>query len=116
MILKKYRGDRDKTNLIFKELRSVPSLDNEFEVQRKTSFANRGFIRQLKKIAELAEIDKPLSMHISRHTFGNLSGDKIPVQMLQKLYRHSSITTTIGYQANFSNKEADEALEKVLGF
>jgi len=114
VILEKYREERDKSNLIFKELRSIPDLDNDFEVQRKISFANRGLIRQLKKIAFLAEIDKPLSMHISRHTFGNLSGDKIPVQMLQKLYRHSSITTTIGYQANFIFKDSDEALEKVL--
>lgn len=115
-VLEKYRQKRDQTNLIFPELRSIPNLDNEFEVQKKVAFANRSIMKQLKKIAELTGIDKKLSMHISRHTFGNLSGDTIPVQMLQKLYRHSSITTTIGYQANFINKEADEALEKVLGF
>ena len=54
-------------------------------------------------------------MHIARHTFGNISGDKIPIQMLQKLYRHSHIATTIGYQANFIFKGADEALEAVIG-
>ena len=32
--------------------------------------------------------------------------------MLQKLYRHSDIKTTIGYQAN---KDADEALDAVIG-
>ena len=53
-------------------------------------------------------------MHISRQTFGNLSGEEIPIQMLQKLYRYTSITTTINYQANFIYKDADEALEKVL--
>lgn len=36
--------------------------------------------------------------------------------MLQKLYRHSSITTTIGYQANFIHKDTDEALNAVIGF
>lgn len=55
-------------------------------------------------------------MHIARHTFGNISGDKIPIQMLQKLYRHSSVTTTINYQANFMKKEADAALDKVVDF
>lgn len=55
-------------------------------------------------------------MHIARHTFGNLSGDKIPIQMLQKLYRHTSILTTIGYQANFINKDTDEALDAVLNY
>ncbi len=55
-------------------------------------------------------------MHIARHTFGNISGDRIPIQMLQKLYRHSSITTTIGYQGNFIHQSADDALEAVIGF
>lgn len=53
-------------------------------------------------------------MHISRHTFGNLSGDEIPLQMLQKLYRHTSITTTINYQSSFIYKDADEALDRVI--
>lgn len=55
-------------------------------------------------------------MHIARHSFGNISGDKIPIQMLQKLYRHSSVTTTILYQSNFMQKDTDAALEKVLNF
>lgn len=33
----------------------------------------------LKRIAEKAEINKPLSMHIARHTFGNIFGDKISI-------------------------------------
>jgi len=55
-------------------------------------------------------------MHIARHSFGNISGDKIPIQMLQKLYRHSSVTTTIRYQTNFMHKDADDALDKVINF
>jgi hypothetical protein len=55
-------------------------------------------------------------MHIARHTFGNISGDKIPIQMLQKLYRHSDIKTTMGYQANFIHKDADDALDAVISF
>jgi hypothetical protein len=35
--------------------------------------------------------------------------------MLQKLYRHSSITTTIGYQSSLIHKDADDALDAVLG-
>lgn len=35
--------------------------------------------------------------------------------MLQKLYRHTSITTTINYQANFMFKDADDALDAVIG-
>jgi integrase/recombinase XerD len=60
------------------------------------------------------KISKKLTMHIARHSFGNIAGDKIPIQMLQKLYRHSSIRTTINYQQNFMHQETDEALDKVI--
>ena len=55
-------------------------------------------------------------MHIARHTFGNIAGDKIHPLMLQKLYRHSDLKTTIKYQSNFIHKEADEALDEVVNF
>jgi len=97
-------------------LKVLHDLSNDFQVQKKIAFADKRLNKALKKVAELAGIEKKLTMHIARHTFGNLSGDKIPVQMLQKLYRHSSITTTIGYQANFIHKDADDALDAVIGF
>ena len=86
-----------------------------YNVQRKISYAVKRLNKALLHVAKQANITKPLTMHISRHTFGNISGEKIPVQMLQKLYRHSSVITTIGYQANFINKTADDALEAVIG-
>ena len=36
--------------------------------------------------------------------------------MLQKLYRHSNLKTTINYQTNFIHKEADDALDTVVDF
>jgi hypothetical protein len=36
--------------------------------------------------------------------------------MLQKLYRHTDIETTIGYQSNFIHQDVDDALETVLNF
>lgn len=55
-------------------------------------------------------------MHIARHSFGNIAGDAIHPLMLQKLYRHSDLKTTLNYQANFIHKEADEALDSVVNF
>ena len=62
----------------------------------------------------MCDIKINLSNHISRHSFGNIAKNKISPEILQKLYRHSNIKTTIGYQANFIHKEADEALKMVL--
>ena len=36
--------------------------------------------------------------------------------MLQKLYQHSNLKTTINYLANFIRKEADDALDAVVDF
>ncbi len=82
----------------------------------KTRNAARLLNKHLKRVATECGIEKNLSTHIARHSFGNLAGDKIHPLMLQKLYRHSELKTTINYQANFIHKEADEALEQVLSY
>ncbi|WP_028524491.1 site-specific integrase [Runella limosa] len=114
-IINQYRMDEKKNDLIFPELKVLNDLNDTYNVQRKISYAVKRLNKALLHVAKQANITKPLTMHISRHTFGNISGEKIPVQMLQKLYRHSSVITTIGYQANFINKTADDALEAVIG-
>lgn len=54
-------------------------------------------------------------MYISPHSFGIISGDKIPLQTLQKLYRRNPVQTTISYQSAFIHKGADEAIDAVTG-
>ena len=115
-ILARYKSTADKSGLVFPDLRVVQDLNNQFEVERRTAFVDKSLNEYLKKIAVLAGIEKNLTMHIARHTFGNIAGDKIPVQMLQKLYRHSSILTTIGYQSNFMHRESDDAVDAVTNF
>ncbi|MCX6315983.1 MAG: site-specific integrase [Bacteroidetes bacterium] len=114
-ILEQYKQFREnKDDLIFPDLKGC-DFDNAFKTQRTIAFRTSATDKCLRlHVAPEAGIDKKLTMHIARHTFGNISGDKIPIQMLQKLYRHSSITTTIGYQQNFIHKDADDALEAVL--
>ena len=116
-ILEKYVEFRENADdLIFPELKKVHDMDDEFDMKRKIAFATSRYDKFLRQqIAPLAKIEGKLTMHIARHTFATLAGDKVPVQMLQKLYRHSDIKTTIGYQANFINQDADDALDAVLG-
>ncbi len=115
-ILKSYRSDKKgNEDFIFPELK-VADLNNPSDIFAKSNSAIHKFNSYLKEIASLAGIDKKITTHIARHSFGNISGDKISPQMLQKLYRHSDLKTTIGYQANFIHKEADEALEIVMNY
>ena len=114
-ILNNYKS-KDKSSLIFPNLSMIENHSNLFEVQKRISNAVKTIDESLQKLVAILGIDKKLTMHIARHTFGNLSGDKIPIQLLQKLYRHTSITTTIGYQSNFINQDTDEALDSVMTY
>jgi len=114
-ILEFYKKDKRSINdFVFPEMKKA-DLKSKKDVYTKIKTASRKFNRYLKKIATKAKIDKNLSNHIARHTFGNIAGEKIPVQMLQKLYRHSDIQTTIMYQSNFMFKDTDDALDAVVG-
>lgn len=113
-IIQQYQEDkRNREDFIFPELKKANFKDKR-DILRISKNGNRLINKYLKLISEKLELNKPLTMHIARHTFGNLSGDKIPIQMLQKLYRHSDITTTINYQKAFIFKDADDALDAVL--
>lgn len=116
-ILLDYKSNsKENGEFVFKNLNTVSNHSDLFEVQKKISNATKTIDESLQKLAVILEIEKKITMHIARHTFGNLSGDRIPIQMLQKLYRHTSILTTVGYQSNFVNKETDEALNSVINF
>ncbi|TLP74166.1 tyrosine-type recombinase/integrase [Maribacter sp. ACAM166] len=114
-IIRLYENRRISTDNIF------PFLDNvnpksEYDKFVKIRNASSLFDKYLKRIGKQCGIEKNLSNHIARHSFGNIAGDSISPYMLQKLYRHSDLKTTIGYQANFIHKEADEALDAVINF
>ncbi len=116
-ILSQYESQkRSSDDVVFPYLKMLADLTDAYLVQKKIANAINRIDESLREVARLAKIDKKLTMHIARHTFGNISGERIPIQMLQKLYRHSSITTTIAYQANFIHKDADAALDAVISF
>lgn len=114
-ILEEYTdGKRSNDDFVFPELKDADET-NQFVMERTIAFKTSAIDKCLKKdVAPVANITKKLTMHIARHSFATEAGDKISIQMLQKLYRHSQITTTIGYQSAFINRDADDALDAVL--
>jgi integrase len=113
-ILEQYRENKLAHNLVFDDLQNLPSLDNENEVKKRIKARVHAINDRLKMIANKIELTKPLTNHISRHTFAQLAGSKIPLPVLQKLYRHTSIVTTMNYQSHFTNEDSDSALDAVL--
>jgi integrase len=115
-ILEFYKEDQKSySDFIFPELKKVGNKEIPAKYGAIKSAIKR-FNNNLADIAKLAKIDKKITNHIARHSFGNIAGDKVSPQMLQKLYRHSSLSTTMGYQANFIHKSSDAALDSVINF
>ena len=117
VILDQYRSvDKSENALVFPELENADFSD-AFTLQRTSGYKTSATDKILKTlVAPACGIEKRLTMHLARHTFAQLAGDKIPIQILQKLYRHSSIITTMGYQSNFTNQQTDDALDTVIGY
>lgn len=115
-ILDFYKKQKRANNgFVFPFLKNA-EIKNAEDIFIKTRNATKLFNKYLKRISEKCGIEKNLSNHIARHSFGNIAGDKIHPLMLQKLYRHSDLKTTLNYQANFIHKDADDALDSVINF
>ncbi len=113
-ILEQYPRGTNAHDLVFHDLAKLPDLSKANEVLNYIKTRNRVCNDYLKKIAVKAGITKPLTMHIARHSFAQISADRIPANVLQKLYRHTDIKTTMQYQSNFMTKMTDDALEAVI--
>ncbi|MBI3521051.1 MAG: tyrosine-type recombinase/integrase [Bacteroidetes bacterium] len=100
---------------VFPELKKAKA--NPKDIHTKIRTANKKVNEDLSILVAAAKIEKDISLHISRHTFGNISKGNIPPEVLQDLYRHSNLSTTINYQKNFiKRKMLDEGLMKIVNF
>lgn len=116
LILEEYKPYKSPDNDLIFPLIHCADLNDDEDIYRKIKSFTKRLNDHLKIIAKKCSITKNLSNHIARHSFGNIAGDKIHPLMLQKLYRHSNLKTTLNYQANFIHKNADDALDNVVDF
>lgn len=71
--------------------------------------------KYLKKMAEMAGIEKKLSMHISRHSFAKVAKEEGTDNLhLKELMAHSSIKVTETYMGSFDTQKTDEALQHIF--
>lgn len=121
-ILEQYRGNcgdkiNNPHNLVFPLLQHLPTLDDRYELRRQISFVVSRLNKAMAKVMEMINSTKSGSQHKARHAFAQRAEEKeIHPKVLQKLYRHESILTTMKYQSNFSFKKADDAVDAVLNF
>lgn len=80
-------------------------------ISAKVALVNKG----LRKIKEKLGLSKPLTSHISRHTFAGLAKDiHTDNSILQGLLQHSSLRTTERYMRRFDTETKDEALKEIF--
>jgi integrase/recombinase XerD len=117
LILEEYKNDTNAHNLVFSFLKELDNLEDRYELRKRINFVTKMIGEHMVIIMELLAINKNASPHKARHAFAQRAEEKdIHPKVLQKMYRHESILTTMLYQSNFSHKKADEALEAVIDF
>lgn len=71
--------------------------------------------KNLKEIAKLANISKPLSAHIARHSFAQLCvNEKVDSFTLQTMLGHTKQETTRKYCGGFDSRSIDTELNRVF--
>ena len=93
--------------------RMKPELRHKMyqDVSSKNALINK----YLKKIAEKAEIAKPLSMHVSRHSFAHIAQEAgAESSAIKNILGHSNLATTERYMGSFDTSKTDETLRNVF--
>lgn len=121
-ILEQYRDVandplNNKHNLIFPFLKHLESLDDRLELRKQIGYAVKRLNKTMGKLMVMIKSTKSASQHKARHSFAQRAEEKeIHPKVLQKMYRHESISTTMNYQSNFSFGKMDDAIDAVVGF
>ena len=111
-ILEKYRPKKaEKEHYVFSMLQNGLNEKDLRQVDNEISSATAYINKNLKILAAKAEIEKPISFHISRHTFATRALRKgISIDKVSKLMGHAAIRETQVY-AKIVNEELDKAMD-----
>ncbi len=111
-IIREYQKKSNKpTDFIFPMLPNDIDLDNPQISYNQISSATAYVNKNLKILANKAELDKPLSFHISRHTWATRALRKgMSIDKVSKLMGHAQIRETQIY-AKIVNEELDKAMD-----
>jgi site-specific recombinase XerD len=113
-ILSRYQIIRSLDNFLF------PILDNS---RHKSSMQKENRIhkilirinKDLKRIADLAQIDFNLSTYVARHSFATvLKNSGVNVALISEALGHSDLATTQIYLDSFENEQIDNAMKNLL--
>ncbi|MEQ9308106.1 MAG: site-specific integrase [Balneolaceae bacterium] len=121
-ILRLYKNKKATNDDYIYPFCSNTNSDNQMKIKQKISSwnalingQNKGKISGLKLLAKLAEIEKPISMHVARHSFAQHMAEKgISMYKMMLLLGHNSLKTTEQYLDTINVKVANETLRKIF--
>ncbi|WP_437371867.1 phage integrase SAM-like domain-containing protein [Maribacter litoralis] len=109
-ILKYYQESSIGTKYVFPILLKDNLEPTQVE-NRKHKTLQR-YNKELKEIANVLEIDKPLSSYVARHSFANCLKQKgVATDIISESMGHKNLTITQLYLKELSNSVLDEAME-----
>jgi len=123
------KKDRKSTDFIFPLLDIEAPYTKAFSSEQKATMPpemvkklndmvgskNALINKYLKKIAALAEIEKNITFHISRHSFARIAMEKkVDNVHLKNILGHSSLKITEGYMGSFDNSETDLVMNSIF--
>lgn len=100
---------------VTQEQKDTLSADMKVKLFNQISTKNALINKYLKQVAKLAKIEKPVSFHIARHSFGRIAKIKnIDNGVLKNLFAHSSIKVTEAYMGDFDTEQTDKAFMSIF--
>jgi site-specific recombinase XerD len=85
------------------------------QIENRKAKKLKRFNSDLKKIAEIVGINKPLTSYVARHSFAtNLKQLGVSTDIISQSMGHQNISITSAYLRDFENDVIDDANEKLL--
>ena len=85
------------------------------QMLNKIGSVNTIFNKNLKKLAEMAKIEKHVTFHVSRHSFATMAlQENVDTMTIKSALAHSSLQTTETYLQEFNMSAIDNTLQRVF--
>lgn len=102
-----------KDEKLISTLQALPQTDRYVFVTKAGTIRKNNLLREVKRIAQIAGIQKRVNIKLLRHTFASQLGKVgVPLKAISELLGHSSITTTMRY-SHLARKDLEDAVKKL---
>lgn len=112
-ILDYYKAQDRKSKYIFPIILNEDSTPIQLEYRKEKTL--KKFNKDLKKLAELCEIDAKITSYVARHSFAtNLKQKGVATDVISEAMGHQNVAITQAYLKELEQSVIDEAVEKLL--